>query len=250
LGQRGRATFRPRARCTRRSQCAALQLGQKRRKWFGQRNGQLQKNAFTGVFSQFSQLNYQQPQPEHTQVGVIFKPAGAYPFIKKPLVDFRDVAVETTDFNAADFDDLHEQLGTAPTPARRIELLEKHLLGVLHRNFEETLMPAIMQLIQVNPQWSVADIAHKTGYTQQHLNRLLGKYAGINAKGLQKIFRVNAAMRLIRQMDDSTHLTDVAYQCQYFDQAHFIHDFKTMTGFTPAAYRALEQPTTSRIIYL
>ncbi|WP_369127980.1 helix-turn-helix domain-containing protein [Halomonas flagellata] len=33
-----------------------------------------------------------------------------------------------------------------------------------------------------------------------------------------------------------TPLTDTAHEAGYFDQAHFIHDFKAVTGITPGDY--------------
>jgi AraC-like DNA-binding protein len=36
--------------------------------------------------------------------------------------------------------------------------------------------------------------------------------------------------------DPEADLTEVAYECGYFDQAHFIKDFKTFAGKTPSEY--------------
>jgi AraC-like DNA-binding protein len=97
---------------------------------------------------------------------------------------------------------------------------------------------------------NIKDLVNKTGYSQQHLNRILGKYAGMNAKGFQKIFRLNAAIKAIQTTALEINLTDIAYRFNYFDQAHFIHDIKEMTGIVPKEYRSAQQPTSGRVIYL
>ncbi len=212
---------------------------------------QLQKTLFTGVFSRFSTLDYSIANSEHQQVGVIFKPAGAFPFIKNPIINFKEIAVETTAFAGATFNHIYEQLASQSTATARIQTLESCLWAILQKNIDPTLVPDLVELIRSNPQWSVKQLAQKSGYSQQHLNRLLGKYAGTNAKELQRIFRVNRAMGIIQNLAlPIGNLTNIAYQCHYFDQAHFIHDFKTMTGLTPSAYWAIQQPTTSRVLYL
>jgi len=47
-------------------------------------------------------------------------------------------------------------------------------------------------------------------------------------------------MRTMEQ-HQSLDLTSVAYYCGYYDQAHFIKDFKRMTGQTPSIYRQDQQ---------
>lgn len=210
----------------------------------------IKKTLFTGVFNHFSTINYLSPAYQHKQIGVIFKPAGAFPFIKKPIIDFKNIAIETDIFETKQFDEIHERLAHETEIEQQLLLLEKILTEILHKNFEENIIPELINLLKLNPQMSLKDFEKKTGYSQQHLNRILGKYAGMNTKGFQKIFRINSAMNAIQTTSSSTNLTDIAYQLNYFDQAHFIHDFKEMTGMTPKEYRLIEQPTSSRVIYL
>lgn len=209
----------------------------------------IQKTLFTGVFSHFSNINYF-PNQQHKQIGIIFKPAGSYPFIRKPIIEFKNLATETDVFDSKKFDEIHERLANEITIERRLFLLEKILLELLKKNFEETIIPELITTIKVNPKMTIEELVRKTGYSQQHLNRILGKYAGMNAKGFQKIFRINAAMQAMQNPSFDINLTDIAYQFNYFDQAHFIHDFKEMTGMTPKEYRTIQHPTSSRVIYL
>ena len=46
------------------------------------------------------------------------------------------------------------------------------------------------------------------------------------------------------------NLTGIAYAAGYFDQAHFIHDFRAMTGLTPKEYGLIRPPDPHRVIYL
>jgi AraC-like DNA-binding protein len=55
--------------------------------------------------------------------------------------------------------------------------------------------------------------------------------------------------------DPETDLTGLAYQCGYFDQAHFIKEFRAFTGKTPSEYagqmRALQDVLRSKdVVFL
>lgn len=205
---------------------------------------------FAGVNLQYNTLNYEPGHTRHTQAGVIFKPGSAYPFIRQPLIAFKNANVETSAFDDRYFDGVYEQIGELNDPRHRIARLAHLLSDRLKKNFEDNLTPRLINLIRKYPEKSIGDIAQKTGYSRNHVNRLLGKFAGANAKGLQKIFRLNQAMQAVQKMIGQQNLTDITYELGYFDQAHFIHDFKTMTGMTPRQYHLLRPPDPNRVIYL
>lgn len=82
-----------------------------------------------------------------------------------------------------------------------------------------------------------AESLSAAGYSSRHLARLFRNRCGLSPKGLERILRINAAAgRMGRER--SLSLTRLAQELGYFDQAHFIHDFKTVCGVTPGTYRA------------
>lgn len=58
---------------------------------------------------------------------------------------------------------------------------------------------------------------------------------GISPKQLSKIIRIQATLKTLLTKE-ITSLTDLAYENEYFDQAHFIKDFKEFTGLTPKEF--------------
>jgi AraC-like DNA-binding protein len=60
-----------------------------------------------------------------------------------------------------------------------------------------------------------------------------------------KVFcRVRRFQRVLRMLHKTTQVdwADVALECGYYDQAHFIHDFQSFCGLTPSAYLAAATP--------
>lgn len=81
----------------------------------------------------------------------------------------------------------------------------------------------------------VEQLSQRAGMSVRQLQRLFYRYLGVSPKWVIKRFRLQeAAERLER--DPSTSWTELAVQLGYYDQAHFIKDFKSVLGQTPSAY--------------
>jgi transcriptional regulator GlxA family with amidase domain len=70
---------------------------------------------------------------------------------------------------------------------------------------------------------------------RRQLERKFSQHVGISPKQLGRIIRLQEALKMLlnKQADN---LTEIAYENQYFDQAHFIKDFKEFTGVNPKEF--------------
>ena len=75
----------------------------------------------------------------------------------------------------------------------------------------------------------------KIGYSQKHFSDLFRKSVGVTPKAYLKIMRFQKALRTIDAAGDIDWAT-VAAECGFYDQSHFINDFKHFSGFTPEQY--------------
>src|SRR5690606_22157944 len=83
----------------------------------------------------------------------------------------------------------------------------------------------------------VEQLGERAGTSVRQLQRLFRRYVGVSPKWVIKRFRLQEAAELIEQ-DPATTWTEIAMGLGYFDQAHFIKDFKAVLGQTPAEYKA------------
>jgi AraC-like DNA-binding protein len=81
---------------------------------------------------------------------------------------------------------------------------------------------------------NIETIAGRYNISTRYLSKLFLQYTGVTPKLYTKINRFQQSLQLISEKQDS--LTSIAYDCGYFDQSHFIRDFKSFAGFTPSAY--------------
>ncbi len=98
------------------------------------------------------------------------------------------------------------------------------------------VLPMLRLLARDATPAPVQSLADYTGYSPRQLSRLFREGAGMGAKAFAQVLRVNAAVRRLQAGESS--LTRLAQELGYYDQAHFIHDFKRVAGVTPGVYRA------------
>lgn len=87
---------------------------------------------------------------------------------------------------------------------------------------------------------TLAELERRTGRTARSLQRLLDHFVGVSPKRMLMRARVIDAVACLDAGDDR-HLADIAQDLGWFDQSHFIRDFRAIIGQTPSAYRQRER---------
>jgi AraC-like DNA-binding protein len=168
---------------------------------------------------------------KHMMLGVKFFPHSAAYFLPEDINRFND---QVTDLSAVlpAVKSLHQQLLETPATAARITLLEAFLLKQLNRNDKIDKVGNMMASIFSGD--ALTEIASDHNITPRYLHKLTSQYTGLSPKEYNKITRFQRSLQLLGKNDQ--HLTAIAYDCGYFDQSHFIRDFKSFTGLTPSSY--------------
>ena len=86
-----------------------------------------------------------------------------------------------------------------------------------------------------NGQLSVDELSKQTNINRRQLERKFSSAIGLSPKQLSKTIRLQATLKMLLSKK-FTSLTALAYENEYYDQAHFIKDFKELTGFTPKEF--------------
>lgn len=96
------------------------------------------------------------------------------------------------------------------------------------------------ELMRYSGEVNIREISERVNVSQRHLERKFRKALGLSPKQYLRLTRLNRVMRVLEQ-NRSLDLTSVAYYCGYFDQAHFIKDFKRITGQNPSVFNRERQ---------
>jgi AraC-like DNA-binding protein len=168
---------------------------------------------------------------------ISFKRGMAYPFFPFPMNEISDAVVDADLIWGHDFADLRERILENKTSEIKFHIVEDFLL----ENYLSKLILnpcveyALHQIINQPDQISMQKLNDKIGYSPKHFIKLFKDQIGITPKSYLKIMRFQKAVGEIETAGE-IDWTSLSQDCGFYDQAHFINDFKTFSGFTPEQY--------------
>ncbi len=203
------------------------------------------------VLGQITKPCYVQPTGYVNTFAVRFYPYGFANFITRPIRELADKETPLTSlFEEQSVRVLEQKIIEAPSTRSRIELVENFLLGKLKDQsiIENIVKSTIDALSQTKGSMSINSVLKDDLSKRRNLERKFSKQVGISPKQLGKIIRLQAALKLILN-NKGEKLTQIAYESEYYDQAHFIKDFKEFTGTNPKEYLSDDQMILSSLIF-
>jgi AraC-like DNA-binding protein len=137
--------------------------------------------------------------------------------------------------------DFEELLNTCDSFDERILATEKYFetlpaVGCWKQNATDT---AVGLIFEKKGMISVSELATFTGVGERQLENLFKKYIGLSPKFFSRIVRFNHIFDLVKK--NKSRWSSLAYEAAYYDQSHFIRNFKTFTGESPSAYSFEEE---------
>lgn len=170
-------------------------------------------------------------------LGVRFYEGGAYPFLGVPLNELQNERTLLDALNGSDLLRLQARVQETKSLSERIQLIEEWLIGRLSLGHERnTVIPASLAMLQ-NRGWlrPIPDLAHELAISQRQLERLYQVQVGMSLKQYAQLLRVEQARLGLKQLNGQT-TTRLGADLGYYDQSHFIREFRAVIGMTPYAY--------------
>lgn len=165
-----------------------------------------------------------------------FKAGGSYPFLHLPLVELNNLFVDAELILGPNVLLLREQLLHVTRPDEMFALVEKFLLNRFESTSHHQAVAnlAASKITTMTQTSSLKLIAAELGYSHKQFIHLFKKYIGLSPKQYQKIVRFNQALKQVYR--HNSDCLQIDYGNGYYDQAHFINEFKGFTGFSPGNY--------------
>jgi AraC-like DNA-binding protein len=119
---------------------------------------------------------------------------------------------------------------------KRVEMIEDFIRSRMNGPYmKDDIDDIYLDILQNGTTLPILEIVHNTNLNDRSFRRRFSKRVGISAKMLSRIVRVNYLWNQIihhRDMD----LLDLAFKGGFYDQAHFINDFRKIVGETPRTF--------------
>ncbi len=191
------------------------------------------------VFGQITEPLEIEATGETAIFAVRFHPGGYIPFATIPINEMENKPVPLEELFGDEGIRLEKEMLSAKTVVERIQIIERFLLGKLadQNSIDHLAKESVALIFELNGQLSVDELSDQLKINRRQLERKFSAVIGLSPKQLSKIIRLQATLRMIAN-SQFTSLTAVAYEGNYYDQAHFIKDFKEFTGMSPKQFYA------------
>lgn len=179
-------------------------------------------------------------------IGIKFTPGGFYPFYKKPVSLIKNKTVFPDEIFNSKAKEIEKHLLSQNTDDLIVHETEVYIFNLFNRIDPGISLPYTDESLSFIREVTsfmknetkiinVEQAANKFKISVRNLQRLFYQYVGVTPKWVIKRFRLHNAAELI----SSSHKVDLAalaVQAGYYDQAHFIKDFRSIIGKSPSAY--------------
>ncbi len=184
---------------------------------------------------------------------VIFRPYGAFRLLGIHQGECLNRFINLSDMLGRPARNLKNELVDQTCAQDIRNVLENFFLKQLSRLKRqigiERLAHVIDHIRTYNHQESlIKNICYQEGYSISKLERHMKKIVGISPKQYQRIMRFNNVLHYINLDHSGYNWPDIAGRFGYFDQAHFIREFKLFYGKTPADF-SVNDPFLSKIAF-
>lgn len=172
-----------------------------------------------------------------SMMGAHFKPGGARPFLDLPLSELTDKVVPFESVVGQRAATLRDRLLEAQPFPMKFAVLESFLLAAAgDRLVPDALVQGVVPMLRAGAPVTMRELAARTGVSQRHFIARFEDQVGLRPKQLQRICRFQQVIRRLERERRDVDWAEVALDCGYYDQSHFIHDFSGFTGHTPTEF--------------
>lgn len=169
--------------------------------------------------------------------GIKFKPGGFYPFVESSISRFTNASTSFQDAFGVDARPLEETLLSQGDEAKMIKLAEKFLRERLpEQDMNVRVVNEIVDWIIAHREITKVDeVVSSLNLNKRRVQRLFRHYVGVSPKWVIKRYRLHEVAERLAG-GEVVDWPAMVVELGYSDQAHFIKDFKTIVGRTPAEY--------------
>jgi AraC-like DNA-binding protein len=196
--------------------------------------GEVVWSGVTGPRTESMMLDTSRP---FSVIGVSFRAGGGFPFVPMPAGELHNLTVPLEAVWGARSDSVCEALLGTTSPAVRCGVLERALLSAARGRYDRhpAVRFAVGELGHRRRPRPVARVAETIGLSQRRFIEVFRNEVGLTPKAFSRVCRFQHVLGQIENLTD-VDWVDVANECGYFDQAHFIHDFRQFAGVSPTVY--------------
>lgn len=175
----------------------------------------------------------------HLVVKVGFQPGGLYRLLGIPMQELlRTEAFDASELLGNEINDINEQLREVASFAQMKMIVERYLLKKIKKVKPQLHIDFVLPLlIKEGRLMNIDYLATTACLSNRQFERVFKDRIGLSPKFYSRLVRFANAW-ILKEASPTLSWTKIAHHCGYFDQIHFIRDFKEFTGTNPSQIEA------------
>ncbi|MEM9515203.1 MAG: AraC family transcriptional regulator [Actinomycetota bacterium] len=174
------------------------------------------------------------PRGQTHAIGIVTRPTGCAPVVGRPPSLLRGRVADVTEVWPLGSVLRTHVLGLDPEVALDA-IVERLEHSVSPHDRRRARCARWVARLELEPTLPIASLANVAGLTPAHLTHEFTVHVGLTPRVLARLLRMRAVLAAI-DIEPDAPWTEIAHRHGWFDQAHFIRDFKRHTGVTPTVY--------------
>ncbi len=203
------------------------------------------------VLGQITQPLFIEPTGYVKCFAIRFYPYGFANFVSTPIKDLANKETPLTFlFGEETANELGEKITKAEDTKARIKIIENFFFKRLSDqvSIDKIVKATIDTMFLTSGNTAIKEMLKNDISKRRQLERKFTKQIGMSPKQLCKVIRLQTALKMMLNQQ-SESLAEIAYNSDYYDQAHFTKDFKEFTGTTPKEFFEDEKMALSSLFY-
>jgi AraC-like DNA-binding protein len=173
---------------------------------------------------------------------VRFHPHGLRPFIDVDLAEISNANIPLKEIWGAAGDELEDQVLNAGSNEQRVQIIERFLRErMLRKPIATAVQNGLVMIDRKKGILPIHELSLELNIGQRQFERQFLSAVGLTPKQYARITRFQHTLFLAGQ-NRFHSLTELAYSAGFYDQAHFIKDFRELSGLSPKQYFSEQLP--------
>jgi AraC-like DNA-binding protein len=169
-------------------------------------------------------------------IGIEFSALGAYRILQLRQSELKNKIFLLEDAFGKSARDVQEVIANTESIPGKIATIQKYLIKLLSKSEPDPVLDyCITKIKSTKGLITVNELESKTGYSRRWLYDKFTDKVGISAKNYSSIVRFMQFYEQWARTGDYNSVKANLYE-YFFDQAHFIKEFKRFTGFSPLRF--------------
>lgn len=197
------------------------------------------KNAL--LIGQHTLVNNRTVYKKFLSLQIVFQPGALYRLFGFSLNELTDQSIDASDLFGRAIEEINDQLYHAQDHLEMVRIAERFIEKLASSVKKETLPIDLVALQMLDASQPLDRYVSNAFVSRRQFDRQFIARMGISPKEYLRVVRFDQAFRMKNRYPEMNWF-NIAIACGYYDYQHLSKDYHAFTGYTPAAFFAMDSP--------